>query len=190
MPLPLLIPLIASAAGALFGGGLKKKATQTTAPTLDPAYGPLQQRVLQLAQQRLAGSSLPAGYETGGIKSINSAYDLVHQNLANSLTGRGLATSPVAGAAETAFSGARAGDVGTFRANLPLVERQLQTEDLGLATNLLGQGRGATTTTTAGGGLAGGFENLSGLLGYLMATGAFKAPGGGNGLPGFSKGPF
>lgn len=197
MPLPLLLPLLglgASALGGFFGSKSKQAQTSTTTPTLDPAYGPLQSLILQNVTKRLSSpTGLPEGYEAGGIKNINNVYDLVNQNLQNSLTSRGLARSPVAGVADEALQTRRAGDIGTFQTSLPLVARNLQDQDLGFATSLLGYGRGSTTTGTgavsAGGGIGGASTNLAGLLGYLLATGAF-GKGGGNGLPGYNAGPF
>jgi hypothetical protein len=163
---------LASLIGGLFGHN--SSSTSSTTPTLAPQYSPLEQLVLGRVQARLQNpTGLPAGYATGGIRQINSTYDTIDQTLANRLTERGLASSPVAGAAEAKLQVSRAGDIGTFRANLPLVERQLQNEDLNAAAGLLSQARGSTTsaTSTTGGGAAGGFSDLATYIGYLYGTG-------------------
>jgi hypothetical protein len=193
MPLPLLAlaaPSIASFLGGLFAN--KHKQTSTTTPTTAPAYQGLEGLILKSIQQRLASpTGLPAGYEAGGIKNINNTYDLINQARENNLTARGLAGSPVAAAGDTRASTARAGDIVNFQSTLPLVQRQLQNEDLGLAGNVLSLGRGTTSTGEAsgGGGLAGGFTNLAQLLGFLYGKGAF-GPGaaGGGGFPSMGAG--
>lgn len=188
MPLPLLIPAIGSLAsffGGLFGNDSKQQ--QQTTPTLDPAYGPLQRMLLEHIQGRLTNpTGLPANYETGGIANINKSYELTNQNTANRLTAAGLSRSPIAGNAIAQSNRARAGDIGNFRANLPLVSQQLQDQDLNLASSLLNFGRGQTSTASgsSGGGVGGGFDSLATMLGYLYGSGKFNKGGGGNGLPG------
>lgn len=167
MPLPALIPAglsLFSFLGGLFGN----KSEQSQSSTLDPAYGPLQQLLLKHIQSRLTNpSGLPAGYETGGVRDINKSYDLTEQNLGNRLTASGLSSSPIAGNAYGQSQRARAGDIGTFRANLPLVQRQLQDQDLNLASSLLNFGRGGMVSGSSGGGVGGGFDSLATMLGYL-----------------------
>lgn len=163
---------LASFIGGLFGHD--SSTTSSTTPTLAPQYSPLEQLVLGRITARLQNpTGLPAGYATGGIRQINSTYDAIGQTLNNRLSARGLASSPVAGAAETKLQTSRGGDIGTFRANLPLVERQMQNEDLNAAAGILSQGRGSTTTgtSTTGGGAAGGFSDLATYIGYLYGTG-------------------
>lgn len=170
------IPLITSGLG--FAGGLLKNKsgqTQTTTPTLDPAYNPLQTRLLQMVQQRLGASQDMSGYQAGGQQNINRTFDTIGQSQANNLSARGLSTSPVAGAVDATRENARAGQTASFLNTIPLLQRQMQSEDLGLASSILGQGRGSTMTSTgqSGGGLAGGVENLAQMLGYYTANGAF-----------------
>jgi hypothetical protein len=144
-------------------------------PTLDPAYSPLQQLLLQQTIQRLnsQGPDL-GGYEASGISNINKGYGLVQQNLENSLTARGLNDSPVAGAGLTRLQMGRAGDITNFQNTIPLLKDQYQRNNLQDAIALLTQGRGsATTGTTAtdtGGGWAGAATNLAQMLGYLYGT--------------------
>lgn len=170
MPFPLA--LLALSGLSALGGALSSKTKQTTTPVLPAAYTPLQNTILQQMQARLTSpSALPAGFETGGIGAINRTYDLVGQGLANSLTARGLGSSPVAAAGETNAALRRAGDISTFRAGLPLIERELRTNDLNDAVRLLSISQGHQTVGTSGGGLAGSMSNLAGMLGFLLATG-------------------
>lgn len=181
-------PLLAAGISGISGllGMLRPKQrqqqTSTTTPTLDPAYGPLQQMLISQATQRLQGNSLPANYEAGGVAAINRTHDLVSQGANNSLVSRGLAQSPVAGAVDARLANSRAGDIGNFRANMPVVQRELQNQDFGNIAQLLNFGRGSTTTGTnvneVGGGAAGGATNLMQMLGYLIGSGAFGRSGG------------
>jgi hypothetical protein len=172
MPFPLAIPLITS--GLSFLGGLvgnkQKSATSRN-------YGPLQQQLLDLIRKRLSGSADLSGYTSGGIQDINRTYDTIAQSQSNDLTARGLGTSPVAGAVDATRQNARAGSIAGFRNSIPLLQRQLQGDDLGLAASLFG---GRTSTGESGGGLGGGFDSLSTMLGYLMKSGAFGRGGGGS----------
>jgi hypothetical protein len=179
------IPLIASGVSAV-GGYLanKGKTTQATAqaaaPTFDPASAGLRGQVANIIAGRLNDNSLPAGYETGGIQNINKSYDAVNAKIASDLTARGLNSSPVAGTVTARSDLARAGDIGGFRTQLPLMARQLQNQDIGLADQFANLGRGTTSTgsstgeTATGGGAAGAFTNLAQMLGYLTGKGSFS----------------
>jgi len=171
MPFPLLLPLITS--GLSFAGGLfGNKSKQTTTPN----YGPLQGLIQDLIRRRLQGSQDMSGYTAQGMQNVNHTYDLIGQSQANDLTARGLGTSPVAGAVDATRQNARGGAIANFQNSVPLLQRQLQGDDLGLAGSLFG---GRTTTGDEGGGLAGGFTNLAAMLGYLQKKNAFGRGGGG-----------
>jgi hypothetical protein len=157
------------------GGALPNTASQTgtSMPTLDPAYGPLQSLLLQQTLARLnSGGPDMAGYTAGGMQNINKAYGLVGQSLDNSLTSRGLAGSPIAGAGDAKLQTGRAGDLANFQNTIPLLKDQYQQQALQQATGLLTQGRGTTSTgsQTSGGGWAGAATNLAQMLGYLYGT--------------------
>lgn len=189
MPAAIPIAMIASSAigGALANrGSSSSSGTSSTMPQVAPEFQGLQAQMLDMVKRRLATSTDLSGYTAGGVRDINRTFDLAGQSTANNLTARGLSGSPVAGAADASRNVARAGAIGNFRASIPLVQRDLQGQDLGLAGSLLGFGRGTTSTgnTTGtqslGGGAAGSFENLASMLGYLSATGQlgrFSAPG-------------
>lgn len=193
--MPAAIPIAMVASSAISGALARKgSSTQTssTMPQVDPVYGGLRDILLKNATSRLTSGGLPEGYETGGVRNINHTYDLIGQNQQNSLTARGLGTSPIAGAVDASRNLGRAGQIADFQTNLPLVQRQLQNEDFGMANNLLSHGYGSTSTGTQnysqGGGASGAFSDVGSMLGFLMASGAFKPQG--NGLPGYSAGPF
>jgi hypothetical protein len=159
------------------GGALSNKSSASSTPTLDPRLASLQDLVQQIVMQRLRSGSLPPAYEASGIKGINAGYEGATTSLNADLTARGLAASPVAGAAVGKLQTRRAGDIGNFETSLPLVQRQLQSEDLAGARNLLAAGRGISSTESSGGGAAGAFENLAAMLGYMSRKGMFQRGG-------------
>ena len=69
---------------------------------------------------------------------------------------------------------ARGGAVAGFRNSIPLLQRQLQGDDLSLAARMFG---GQESTGEGGGGLGGGLTNLASALGYFQSTGAFGGGG-------------
>lgn len=183
MPLsPLIIASIIGGGASVAGGALanRSNATSSTTPTMDPKYGGLQQSILDMITKRLSsGPADLSGYTASGIGTANKTYGLVKQAQTNDLTSRGLATSPIAGVVDANRENARAGDITRFQNSIPLLQRDLQTQDLGMANSILSQGRGVTTTQagTGGGGPAGAFENLAAYLGYLQGKGVFGRPG-------------
>jgi len=176
MPLPAIVaPLIMAAGSALGGAFANKKQTTTSTPTVSPEYSPLQAALLKSVMARLSAPySLPTGYEAGQIKNINQTYGAAGQNLANRLTARGMGSSPVAANAFTNMAMGRAGQISTMQAGLPLLERQLQTDDLSMAGNLLRTGTGQSMTTP--GNMTGGaFTSAADMLAYLYGKGAFSS---------------
>lgn len=182
------IPAIIGAGGAIAGGALANRGSQTTSPTTDPAFSGIQGQVLKLMQQRLATPLDTSGYTGTGVANINKSYDLTKQAADNNLTARGLAGSPVAGVVDATRENARAGSVATFQNSVPLLARESQSADLGQAAAILGLGRGSTSTTESGGGAAGAFTNLAQYLGYLTGKGAFKGGMPSTAMPGTDGG--
>jgi hypothetical protein len=181
-----LIPLALSglsALGGLFHHKDKSQQTSTSTPTLSPQFQPLQALLLQQAMKRLQGGGLPQGYENQGVAGINKTFGLADMALQNRLTARGLGRSNIAGSALGRLETGRAGAIGQFENSLPLLQRDLQNEDLQFGQGLLGMGRGTATTgtgtNTSGGGIGGGFEDFASMLGYLMGQGAFGGKKGG-----------
>lgn len=176
-------PIIAAGVSGLFGllsnrNRNTQRQTTTTTPTMDPAYGPLQQMLIDAARARLqTPTALPAGYEAGGVNTINRTFDLASQNAENTATSRGLSTSPAGGGVLERLNNARAGQIGQFRSGLPLIERDLRNQDMDLTSRLLNFGRGSTSTgdgssvQESGGGAAGGGMNLMTMLGLMMGQG-------------------
>lgn len=173
---PLVVPAIAGLASLLGGifGNRSQTQSASTSPTMDPAYSPLQAMLLQQIMARIANpSKLPSGYEAGQIQGINQTYNQVGQSLDNRLTARGLGTSPVAGVGAATLEQGRAGDIVRMQQGLPLLERQMQDQDLASALQALSLGRGSTSTQTSPSNMAaGGMQSLSSMLAYLYGKGA------------------
>lgn len=198
MPFPLLIPLAlggASFLGGLFGGGGKRNTTSTTTPTLDPAYAGIRDMLVSNISKRLQGSALPEGLAERNIADINKTYDLAGTGLSNRLAARGLGTSPIAGAAEGVLGNERASEIVRMQQSLPILQRQMEMDNIAQAIQALQGGRGSTTVEEGGGGagsrIGSGISGLASMLGFLYGSGMFGggtvAPGtgGGSGLPAF-----
>jgi hypothetical protein len=176
------IPLIAAAmttASTVYAankaGGQSSSSSST--PTLDPKLGGLQDNVLASVMHRLENGADLSGYTRGGQQQINAMSDLSKQAQANNLTARGLASSPVAATVDATREAGRTHDMSGFLNSIPMLRRDLQTQDIGIANNILGQGRGISTTgqTTipGGSGLAAGLGTLGPILAQMAASGAF-----------------
>src|ERR1044072_5882090 len=132
-----------------FSSSSTTKSQQQTTPTFGAGTG-LNSLILQTIQKRLQNpSGVPAGYVGQGIQSLNDANDSAARATENALTARGLAGSPIAANADLQQQLARTGQIGEFRANVPLVARDLQNQDLGLAGAALGLNRGYNATGTS-----------------------------------------
>ena len=173
----------------LFGGGkTTQHQTQTTSgtntamPTYDPRFQPLLQTLLnRTGSQFNRGSYLPQGFQTNAIEQINNANKGAETNLNASLAARGLGTSPVAAAALGGLQQQRQAQIGDLGTQLPLLERQMQQEDLQNLMATLGLGRGQTSTMT--GSMTGDMTGqqpsggIASLLGMLYGGGFFGGGG-------------
>ena len=176
MAFPALIPLITKAAPLVTAGistlgqvlGNRKAArTSTSTPTIPAPYQPLADILRKRAEERLQSSVDLSGYQAGGIQDINQAFSGVQQSIANDLTRRGLASSPTAGTAMTNVELARGGNIAQFLNTLPLLQRQMQGQDIGLAQSVLNPQMGMTSVG-AGSAAGAGLDDLSSWLGYLF----------------------
>lgn len=160
------------------GGALSNRpqtSTQVTTPVESPEYAGLGAALRQTVQSRL-NQPLPPAYETNGIKTINDTYGSIAQGLHNQLTSRGLSSSPVAGNADTNLALRRGGDIVNFQNNLPLVQNDLQNQNIAQAMQLYNSGRGTSSTGRTSGNVVGGaFSDTATALGYLMRQRQLKA---------------
>ena len=164
------------------GKRTQKQTHESTQTPIEPAeYGPLGDKLREIALKRLQSGGLPAGYEEGGLDKISDSYRSIQRNLGDRLTARGIGRSPIGGQAMLQSELGRAGDVARFRRELPLLERQLAIQDFALGQGLfdrrpLGQrSEGEQTTVHSQDWLS----SMGSVLGMLM---------GGTGLQGIMKG--
>lgn len=75
------------------------------------------------------------GYEAQGLQNINRGADLQQQALSNIMATRGLSRSPVAGAGAGNIDNQRFAQSTQFRNSLPLLQNQMQQENLAAAGN-------------------------------------------------------
>jgi hypothetical protein len=184
-----LIGVGGSLLGHLFGGGNKTSQNQSSTqnsttnasstPTFDPRFAGLLNALIGRSQSQLStGSALPQGFATNAVEGINDAFKGAGANLTNSLTARGLASSPVAAPVLGGLEMGRAAEIGDLGVKLPMLEREAQNQQFAQLMGLLGLGRGQNTTSTTQGTSTGTgttqapnttFNDLGGLLGYLYA---------------------
>lgn len=173
---------------AALGGGLLNTAgarTSTSTSTMTPGENPqvagIGSMLRNIYAAKLGAPTPLAGYSANGLQNINDTFAGIKQNSDNNLTSRGLATSPVAATVDTNLDAARGGQMATFLNNLPLLQRQMQNEDLGSATNFYdAQPRPVTSSGTnvnpgsaVGAALASGSMTMMKLLGILHGQGSF-----------------
>lgn len=113
------------------GGG-----SYSNRPVITSEYQPLDALMRGIMTNRLSGgSSLPQGYAESGIRGINESYEGADQAARNMAARRGLSGEQTYAIASPA-NRARAGQIADFRANMPLLERQMQNEDIGITQGL------------------------------------------------------
>lgn len=165
--------------------------TSTSTPTMAAEYSPMMQALISMNTQRLMKpSSLPDSYEQAGIRNINNTYDLAEGGLKNRLAAQGMSRSGMAGSGLGRLSGGRASDIVQFQGTIPMLNRQLQDQDMQNAMQLAQFGRGQTTTGTQTGsqnytgssgqpgGLTGGTGSLIDALGWMYGAGMLGGGGG------------
>lgn len=185
MPAWLLPALLGGA--SFLGGALNnraKKGTQTTTQQDSPAASGLNDLLLSRARERLKAGIDFGGYQAEGMKNINNTFGDVRTSVNADLTARGLTDSPAAAAPLTRLEGSRGAALSQFTNTLPLVRRQMEDEDLSMASRLYAmQPRTMTSTGTQPGNMAGGgFSDMSSVMAFLYGMGAF-GQGGGTQMP-------
>jgi hypothetical protein len=115
-----------------------------------------------IMQGRLSNpSSLPAGYASNAARAINQSYEGADQAARNMAASRGL-SGEQSYAVASPSNRARAGDLADMRGNLPLLERQMQNEDVNLAAslqNMFGKGQDTTSSQWSSGQSSGSQTN-------------------------------
>jgi hypothetical protein len=179
-------PYLPAVAGGIAGaiGGTQGGRTATQMPTVARGYETFGDLLKNRIQQRLMTGADMGGYEATGLQNINEAFGGAQQALDASLTSRGLGTSPVAGAAEGKLQQARGGEMARFLNTLPLLQREMQAQDIGMAQNQFQQAGLGQSATQPGGVLSGAFDNVASHLGYLNTLKNAGMLGGGAGAGG------
>lgn len=186
--------------GGLFGNRAKKtteisnsqySSTRMPVDVRPETWLPFESDLVSTLMRRLQQPIDMSGYETTGIADINRSYDLARTSLENRLASAGLLGSPMVGSAYALGEQARAGDIGRFLAQIPLLRRQMQVEDFAQALqlygmrpqgeSLFGEQTGTTTRAESGNKLGGLFNNLASILAFYAGMGAFgnKSPSSG-----------
>lgn len=168
---PLLAPIVGSAVGGALSN-TKGARTSTMTPTLPGEFQSFQDLLRSRIQDRLSGSMDMSGLEATGIQNINDAYRGVGMGLQNSLTARGLATSPVAAAGETNLAMGRAGDIGQWLNQIPQLQREYQNQDFGQANALLNSVRGQSSVAP-GSAVGSGLGSAAEMMAFLAGQGLF-----------------
>lgn len=118
-------------------------------PTITGDYQGIDALMRNIMTGRLGSpSSLPAGYASNRTRAINQSYEGADQAARNMAASRGL-SGEQAYAVASPSNRARAGDIADMRGEIPLLERQMQNEDVQLAANLQKMfGTGQDTTSS------------------------------------------
>jgi hypothetical protein len=104
----------------------------TTTPTLSPESAAFMNQLIQKYTTQTAPSL--TGYSAGQTQGINANAGLQHQAVNNIMASRGLATSPVAATAEAGVEQNRVNQITNMQEQLPLLQNQLNLQNLGAAT--------------------------------------------------------
>jgi hypothetical protein len=164
---------IALGAGSFLGGFLGG-GDQTQSVARNPADAALAQLLRRQLTARMRGPVVTGGLKASGVQNINRAFSPIEQTLRNSLTARGLSTSPVAGLAEGNLQIARGASIADFLNQVPMIERDLRNQDFSQVANFV---NAQPVTTLSGNRVGSGAQSVTTLLAYLAGSGAL---GGGN----------
>lgn len=210
MPLALAAGLIGASA---LGGALSNRSktstskssydnTSTSTPVVPAEQGALYSAMLGNVQKRLAGQTPLYGYEANGLAGINNTFNPIAQSIQNRMVASGQAGGPGAATALNSLDVARGTQAAQFRNSLPLLQNQLDLQNLGAAGTVYGLGPKGQTTTSSGtatgsattpGNVAGGaFNGIGSALGFLIGQGSFPSMQGPISAPqqSYPVGPF
>lgn len=157
-------------------------------PYVTKDYSPMEAMLRKRLMERFNRGGLPPEYESQGLQGINSTYAATNQALQNKMATSGLYGSPMQAAAMGASEAGRAGEMASFKNQLPLLQRSLENEDMTAAAALMsafGRGQGGFSQAHQ---LSGGVDPYTGL--------PYASGGGGGGgsampyIPGVSQSPL
>ncbi len=174
---PLVSIGLSAAGGAL--SNTQGARTGTAAPTIAPGYQSLADLLKARAMARLNMGTDMGGFKAAGVNNINGAFSNAAMGTNAGLEARGLATSPVAAAVAGHANTARAASIAEFLNTVPLIQRQLQNEDMANATSQVRNFGVGQQTVAPGSPVAGGFTSAAEMLAYLNGKGVLNGMGGG-----------
>ena len=118
----------------------KQDFTRKQTPTELPEWQGLGDLLRSTITQRMQNpGDFLRGYEESGLQNINRTFDVLRRGQENQLTARGLAGSPVAAGSDLRFDLGRGSQIADFQSRIPLLERDIQNQDIGLGMSLFGQ---------------------------------------------------
>ena len=127
-------------------------------PFITEQYKPMETQLRSLIEGRLGKATTVSEAEKAAqLRNINAASAGALQSIRNMAGGRGLSAAQI-GAAGAPVQVGRAGQIASYMATLPDIERQRRAEDLGLASGAIGAfgkgeegtSRGVSTTDQSG----------------------------------------
>jgi len=142
------IPLAISGISALAGilGNRKKSATQentttqnssgtqltdsSSTPMLTPEALGAYSQLFPALQNRVQQGADISGYRDAGLRNINSSGEGARNRIIQALAARGLSNSPASAAILARQGDAQASESSNFLNNIPLLQRQMQGQDL------------------------------------------------------------
>ena len=129
------------------GGGSQSYSNR---PVITGEYQGIDELMRGIMTGRLSNpSSLPAGYASNQARAINQSYEGADAAARNMAASRGLSGEQAYAIASPA-NRARAGALADMRGNIPLLERQMQNEDIQMAQALQAAfGRGESGQSTS-----------------------------------------
>ena len=115
---------------------------QSSRPTITPEYAALESTFRNILQNRLSNpSSLPAGYAENAVRAIQASAAPGRQAIQNLAAQRGLNANTLA--IGSPVERQAAGQIADIQTQIPLLNRSLQNEDLGMASGAISNfGRG------------------------------------------------
>lgn len=153
-------------------------------PFTTPEYQKMDELVRGVMENRLSrGTSLPPGYEANAIRKINEASASGESAARNIAARKGLSGQQVFGLSAPAQA-ARTAQIADLRGNVPLLERQMMNEDIGIEgdrqarfgtgreTRSHEDSRSRTNTSGSQSGYSDSGPNIAALSSLLMPPGA------------------
>lgn len=111
---------------------------RTITPFVTGEYAPGANLVRMALENRVRfPAQFPQGALANAITSTNRTYDVAEGALLNRLSAMGLTSSPAATVPLATLARGRTSDIAQFRNNLPMMQREMQTQDLQLLQSLI-----------------------------------------------------